>query len=372
MAIEVYPYAPEHEALIEAFNRRLAAGGSDWAFYEKCTPRWLPQGACPNVHRDYFVAVEDAGDARAGYCLKFETFLLRGEPIQMASLQGPVSEGLVDPAYGMLAFRLFRDMEDRCARIFAWGASHRVLELMLRLKWRRFRMPLQLRVVRAGLFLRQANLLRRSAKMRLVLDFLSATGVGAVGLALAQFGLQLSARWPPKAGIASEEVDVFGDWADDVWRSAQVDYQLIARRDAATLNALLPSGGWPHATVLRVNQGSFPVGWAAVRQTTFAGDPRFGTQTVGLVVDALAKPGFEAAVLNEATRHLERGGVDVIVSNFTHPAWVRAFRAAGFFSIPDRRPLVLAPGFMEAIGEDEVVTSGMHLTPLDGDGPLGF
>ena len=42
MAIEVVPYAPEQIPAVHAFNARLRDGGSDWGFYEKCEPDWIP------------------------------------------------------------------------------------------------------------------------------------------------------------------------------------------------------------------------------------------------------------------------------------------------------------------------------------------
>ncbi|WP_293682574.1 hypothetical protein [uncultured Phenylobacterium sp.] len=322
------------------------------------------------MRRDYYLALEDDEVVRAGFCLKREEFLLDGEAVTLASFQGPVSEGLVNPAYGMLAFRLFRDMEAMQPNLFAWGPTERVMELMLRLKWRQFFMPLQVKVLNAGRFLRESTYLRGSPRNRIALDALAVTGLGAMGLHLGQ-GL-LAAHAAGQAGIDASEVASFGPWADEVWQVASPAYRLIARRDATNLNALLPHGAWPHATILRMARGDEVVGWAAIRDTQFADDRRFGPQKVGTVLDALARPGYEAAVLSQASIALRRRGVDAIVSNFTHPIWTAAFGAAGFFSIRGRRPLLFAPAAMATIKDDAVVTDGLHLTPLDGDGPLGL
>ena len=118
MAIRVTPYEKAHEPLVKAFNARMAEGGSSWGFYENSKPEWLAPGASANARRDYYLAFDDEGVVRAGYCLKPEQFLLRGQPIELASIQGPISEGLVNPAYGMLAFQLIRDMESRAPNLF--------------------------------------------------------------------------------------------------------------------------------------------------------------------------------------------------------------------------------------------------------------
>jgi hypothetical protein len=370
MAIHVVPYEPEHVPAVRAMNRRMGEAGSAWGFYDEATPDWLASGASPNVRRDFYVATEEDGTVRAGYCLKPEQFLLRGEPCEFASIQGPVSEGLVNPAYGALAFQLIRDMETRASRLFGWGASDRALELLLRLQWQKFNMPFQLHIRRPFRFLRRNAFLRLSSRNRLVLDLLAFTGAGAIGVALVQTALRLSVGKAPRVEVA--KVDSFGPWADDIWRSAAPQYGLIALRDQATLNAKFPQGGWPHATILQMQSGGRAVGWVAVLDTPFKDDRRFGNLRVGSVIDALAEPGFETSVIRAATKWLRRQGVDAIATTFTHPTWRSAFRAAGFISSENRRVLLFNPEAADTIGDETVVTNGLHLAPVDGDGPRGF
>jgi hypothetical protein len=372
MAIHVEPYLEKHEPLVHELNARMAAGGSSWAFYHRADPGWLAPGAAPNVVRNYYLALDEAGVVRAGYCLKTDEFLLRGETFVIASIQGPVSESLVNPAYRMLAFQLVRDMEDRSPNLFAWGASDRAHELLLRLGFTERWMPFQLRILHAGRFLRRNAYLRRSARNRLALDVLAFTGMGALGAFLAQLGLQLSVGLPSLGGVEVHEARRFGTWADEIWAQARGGYDLIAPRDAATMNALLPEKGWPEAHILQVVSKGRTLGWAAVRDTQFNGDVRFGDLRIGSVIDALAAPGDEAAVIASASRWLRRRGVDAIVSNFTHPAWRRAFRAAGFLESANRRPLLFNGAATDAIGDPRAITEGLHLTPLDGDGPRGL
>jgi hypothetical protein len=371
MAIRVVPYEPEHVPLVKALNRRLAEGGSTWAFYEQANPEWLEPGATPNTQRDFYVALDDEGVARGGYALKPEVFLLRGKPIELASIQGPVSEGLVNAAYSPLAFQLIRDMESRSPNLFSWGASDRVLELFRRLKWREHRMPFQLRVVRPARFLRRNAFLRKRPRNRWVLDLLAYTGVGAAAIWSAQAALTWSGRGN-RHRLETVEVDSFGSWADEIWAAAAPQYELIAIRDRDTMNARLPRRGWFPAYILQITRGAQTMGWAAVFDTEFEADGRFGSLRVGSIIDALAHPGSEAAVLKSATAWLERRGVDAVVSNFTHPTWQAAFRQAGYFSSADRRPLTLSWDAAEAVGEDEVVSKGLHMTPIDGDGPRGL
>jgi hypothetical protein len=370
MAIHVEPYLRKHEPLVQAFNERLA--GSGWAFYDKAEPNWLPPGTAPSVVRNYYLGVDDDGVVRGGYCLKTDEFLLRGETFVISSIQGPVSEGLVDPTYRMLAFQLIRDMEDRSPNLFAWGASDRAHELMLRLGFNEHRMPFQLRLARATRFLRRNGYLRRSPRNRLVLDILALTGAGAVAAFVAQGALRLGAGLPRPGRVEVVEAERFGPWADEIWETARGGYEMIAPRDSATMNVLLPETGWPEAHILQVMAKGRTIGWAAVRDTQFQGEGRFGDLRIGTIVDALARPGEESAVIAAASRYLERRGVDAMVSNFAHPAWRRAFRASGYLERAKQRPLLFNGAASDRIGDWRILFEGLHLTPLDGDGPHGL
>uniref|UniRef100_UPI0025E9CE43 hypothetical protein n=1 Tax=uncultured Phenylobacterium sp. TaxID=349273 RepID=UPI0025E9CE43 len=255
MAVRVVPYEAAHEPLVQAFNRRLAERGTTWGFYAQATPKWLAAGETPNARRDFYLGLDDDGVVRAGYCLKPEHFLLQGEPFEFTSIQGPVSEGLVDPAYRMLALQLIRDMESRASHLFAWGASDRVLELLLRLKWRAFQAPLQLRIQRPSRFLRHNAFLRQEGHNRVVLDILARSGAGGLGVSLAQAILQLSGRGARVARTETTQVERFGSWADHIWSAAGQNYGLIARRDQATMNAMVPAVRGPPDKILQMRVG---------------------------------------------------------------------------------------------------------------------
>lgn len=368
MALSILAYAAEHEPLVREFNGRMGAHGTTWGFYDQATPGWLPQGSSPNAWRDFFLALDETPAVRGAYCLKHQLFLARGEPTWAASIQGPVSEGLVDQKFGTVALHLIRDMQQRQARLFAWGASEKLLGVLKRMKWVEVQTPLALHVVNAGRFLRMNRFLRKNRKINAALDLLAATGAGALAIGLGQIAQSLRAGGAGSAPTVIEAAR-FGDWADEIWNAARGAYAFIAVRDSATMNALLPAKGWPEAAILRVQRGGTDIGWAAVRATQLKGDGRFGDLRVGSVVDSLAIPGQEPAVLKAATRHLRRAGVDVIVANYASEVWIRAFKAAGFLVSPNRRILVMSPALADAVGSAD---GGLHLTPLDGDGPLGL
>ena len=86
----------------------------------------------------------------------------------------------------------------------------------------------------------------------------------------------------------------------------------------------MPAGAWPGAIILKISDPVGALGWAAIRVTDFTDDSRFGDLRLGSIIDALAAPGEEKRVIRAATTALQRAGVDLIATNFTHPAWRRA------------------------------------------------
>lgn len=370
MAIGIVPYGVEHEALVRAFNQRMGAQGTHWGFYDRALPDWLPPGRTPNARRDFYLGVDETPAVRGAYCLKQQRFLIHGDPVDAASIQGPVSEGLIDQRFGSVALHLIRDMQQREPRLFAWGASERLLAVLRRMRWTEFHTPLALRVLRPGRFLRMNRFLRKNRKVGAALDALAVTGGGALAVGLAQFGQRVVAGGLTRPRGKVTEAERFGPWADEVWEAARGSYDFIAVRDSVTMNALLPAEGWPEATILRLEKDGVAIGWAAVRDSQLKNDGRFGDLRVGSIVDSLARPGYEHSVIDAAARHLQRRGVDMVVANYASPVWIDAFRRSGFLVSPNRRILVASPPLADQLVNRS--SHGMHLTPLDGDGPLGL
>lgn len=372
MAITIAAYETEHEPLVQAFNARMSALGTHWQFYDKAAPEWLPRSAGAPMWRDYYVAVDDTPAARGAYCLKHQRFLIQGEVVVAAGIQGPVSEGLVDPKFGTMALHLIRDMQQREPNLFCWGASERLLGVLRRMKWTEIQTPVALHVVKAGRFLRMNRFLRTSGKVRLVSDILARTGLGSVLAPLGQFGVRVAAGGLGRRAAKVIEEARFGPWADEVWEAARSAYSFIAERDSVSMNALLPADGWPEATILRLERGGVTIGWAAARDAQLHDNGRFGDMKVGSIVDCLARPGEEATVIDAATHHLRERGVDVIVGNFASPIWHRALKQCGYLLSRNRRLLILSPPLAAKLEGLPDPAAGIHLTLLDGDGPLGL
>jgi hypothetical protein len=262
-------------------------------------------------------------------------------------------------------------MQDRYPLLFGWGNSPRLVDLLVNLGWRTVQTPLLIRVCRPRRFLREFAYIRGLGRTRLLADAARLSGAGSLGLHSLQLATKLLSG--PARRVSYAEVDRFGDWADDVWAATRDRYDLIAHRDAESLNRLMAGPGWPNAVLLRVGPEAAPVGWAAVRVANMRGDRRFGDMRVGSVLDALAYPGHEAQAIGAARHWLERRGVDMIAANFTHDTWVKAFQKSGFLLLRNKRVMTFSPDLVEILGEpDERTPQRFHLTPIDADGPIGL
>ena len=387
MSITVLPFTEEHIPLVERFNERLGRGGSSWAFYPHPVPKWLPRqgaGAPPgrprddepaSVWREFFVVLDDAeGEVRGAYCLKPQLFRLQGGDAWLASWQGPVSEGTIDRRFGMVGMLCVRDMLQRNPLQFGLGGTDQIMNLLRQFGWRTTGTSSFIRVLRPRRFLREAEHLRRNRRNRMIADALLWSGTGSVILPALHAGQRLVAGGPPKA--ESERVERFGDWADTIWAAARDRYDMIAWRDAASLDALMGRPGGPNPELIRVHRPgrySETIGWAALRIKRMKGDRRFGNMTLGIVLDSLALPGEEAAVTGQILRNLRHRDVDLVFTTYTSAAWQKAFRRAGFIELKNTRTFVVSPDLAERLGSvDRDTAARLHLTPIDADGPVSL
>jgi len=372
MGIEIVPYTDEFTEQVIEFNRRMHDGGTTWGWYEHSEDEWLPRRAEVAVWREHFLALEDHAVVRGAYALKPQDWRIGGRRVVVTDWQGPVSEGLLSRRYATLGLRMIRDMLKRYPLLYSWGhggEEAKMLQLLRSLKWHFHATPFLLKVCKPFRFLRENAYLRGTPARRVLLDALAFSGLGWLGLKLLFAALSLRGGG---ARADCEVVEEFGPWADELWERCCDEYEAIGLRDAKTMNALLPPHGWPEAIRLRVTRDGATLGWAAVMDHQLRDDDRFGNLRVGSVIDCLARVEDAPAVIAAATRFLVGRGVDLIVANQSHPAWVRAFEASGFLALRGRRYFAMSPDLHEALSPFDRVAQGLHLTNLDGHGPHGL
>jgi hypothetical protein len=373
MPIEIVPYEARHESAVIGFNQRMHSGGSTWGFYTSSIPDWIAPKAGQSVWREYFVAVDETGEVRGAFALKPQTWLVRGQPHVVTDWQGPFSEGSVDPKFNALGLRLIRDMLKKQPLLYSWGHGgdgQVIVEMLQKLGWQMHHTPFFLLVCRPTRFLRMNRILRTTPLRRVALDLAAVTGLGHVALKLLELTLRFKA--PRKFTSVATVVPNFGPWADELWSRCATRYSAIAVRDAASMNALVPSAGWPAGIRLKVELQGRVIGWAVVLDTQMQNEARFGSLRVGSIVDCFADPDDAGEVISAATRFLRQSGTDIVISNQAHPAWMQAFNHNGYVLLPNKRMFAPSPLLRALLEPFEETARGLHLTNMDGHGPMGL
>jgi hypothetical protein len=121
-----------------------------------------------------------------------------------------------------------------------------------------------------------------------------------------------------------------------------------------------------------VRSGERTLGWTLVMDTQMEAHERFGSLRVGSIVDVLADPADAPAVVGAAFRFLRARGVDLVVSNQAHPAWIDAFARHGFTVVQGRRVFAASPELHKALEPWTETSRGLHLTNMDGHGPMAL
>ena len=376
MRIKVVPYAAEHEEAVRAFNVRLAAAGLDKNLYSTAfpashVPALLPKRPGCDLYQEYFLAVDEESMVRGGYILKRQPFLVKGEPLELADYQLPISEGIADRRFANVGVSLYMDAIRRHPRLWGLGGGGYHIpntRFLLKAGWRGDLVPFWFHVVRPYAFWQNIMVLRHSAARRLALDLLAYSGAGWLGVKAAQV---LRRRQPVTASVACEVANDFGDWADGVWRESHGHYSLIAVRDRNILNILYPTDN-PRFIRLRIARRGNVIGWALLLNTQMAGHKQFGDMRVGTLVDCLAAPSDATDVVACVRDYLEAAGVDLIVSNQCSRAWCDALRAGGFFQGPSNFPFLASPKLAPILQPLEEHFPTFHLNRGDGDGPINL
>ncbi|MBO0911613.1 MAG: hypothetical protein J2P13_07440 [Acidobacteria bacterium] len=372
MAILIEPYKAEHQAAVRDLNRRLVEGSGDPAmtFSTEAVPRWLPPADNHPVWNEFFVA-RDGPLVRGAYALKYEQLFIRGRGVrQVACYHHPISEGIIDRRFASVGGLLARNALKRQPLLYAlgMGGEDRPIAKMLKaLGFKLSLVPFYFRVVRPGRFLREMQALRESMARRLLMDFAALSGLGWLGIRIAQ---GIRGLGEARESYESASFDQFSTWADVLWEEARQSTGMVFQRDRTTLGLLYPSGG-AHLRRIRVDRRGAPVGWAVVGERRK--DSKFGGMRVGSILDGWALPEHAAGVIQAATRELERQGMDLIVSNHGHAAWGNAYRRCGFLRGPSNFVFAASNELSTLLQPFDENRASFYIMRADGDGlPANF
>ena len=365
----IEPFGPQHVAAVRAFNQRLGAGGISWRFPERWVPDWLPNVDGARVYQEFFLLLEGE-DVRGAYALKHQDVSLSGEIQRVGSFYLPLSEGVINPAYGLVASRLLQDAMRRVPLLYSVGMGGRgtqVARLVRAIGWPMQVVPFYFKVRHGSRFLREVRYLRRGRWGAALLDLAAASGIGALAARVADLALT---RWRTDPAVHVDAVDEGGDWLDALWRSCAARYSFAAVRDGGTLDQVYPAPE-RNSRLLRISRGGHAIGLAVVRDapTSFRDSKYFGDLQVGTIVDGVAAPDHADVVVERATRQLEERGVDLLVSNQLHPAWRTALRRAGFIRGPSNFLFATSPALAQRLRARDPLWRAVHVNRGDGDAP---
>src|SRR3989441_8362340 len=213
----IEPFGPQHVAAVRAFNQRLGAGGISWRFPERWVPDWLPNVDGARVYQEFFLLLEGE-DVRGAYALKHQDVSLSGEIQRVGSFYLPLSEGGINPAYGLVASRLLQDAMRRVPLLYSVGMGGRgtqVARLVRAIGWPMQVVPFYFKVRHGSRFLREVRYLRRGRGGGALLDLAAASRIGA----LAARGADLApTRWRAGPAGARGPRGGGGGWVGAPWR----------------------------------------------------------------------------------------------------------------------------------------------------------
>lgn len=370
MSLTIVPYKEERTFAVKCFNERLEAGGVKFRFPESHRPGWLPREEGSPLWQDFYLVLDDPGEVRGAYMLKHQDFLVNGETTSVGNYQLPLSEGTVDDRYSKVGVLMLADALKRQPLLYALGMGGRDRPLPRMLEAMGFRLmvvPFYFRVCHPQRFLMNLSLLRERPAWRLLSTAAAATGVGHLGIV----SLQASRR--KKRGrlgrLELDEVERFDGTVDAIWESGAEHYSFAAKRTRPVLKRLYPAGDSRfHRLMIKADGAT--VGWAVALDTQMRDHKQFGDMRVGSIADAMAAPEHADAIVTAATDYLEERGVDIVVSNQSHPWWGTALANCGFLSGPSNFVLAVSPALAARIEKTDESFDKLLINRGDGDGPI--
>lgn len=370
MSLEIRRYRPTDALAIDQFNIRMAAGGVSHRLYPENEHELSGKTDDPRFTR-LLVAARD-GVIHGGVWLTSQSLRLAGTTIRASWIKYPVAESLIDPAHAGIPAAIVLHMTRAEGTLLSLGLGGRqtaFARILDGFKWSGSTVPFYFRIVRPARVLRHLRFVRSSRLRAAVMDVLAGTGLGAVGFGIFR-GLQRLGRPTPRISCSVTEVDQFGSWTDRLWDMHCDRYSLVSMRDQATLNDLYPSR-FPGLSRLRISDSGRDLGWACTTRMDLrkgAGHRVFGRLVVGCIADCFSSPEDATTVVGAATRALLASGVDLLVSNQSHPAWGRALQSWGFMKGPSNFAFYRPPAIQQVL-DDHDNDCHIHITRGDGDGP---
>jgi hypothetical protein len=256
----------------------------------------------------------------------------------------PISEGIIDLKHSLAIVQLIKRALDYQPFMMGVGAGASTSEghrFFVKLRWRSQSVPFFFYPVKVTKVLRGLRYLKNSSRLRYGALLGAYSSLGAVVSGL------LSLRRKIASGLSEFEdsvVEGFGEWANNIFYNSVSDYPVAMRSDATSLNIVYPPNDHRYIRLrVRRKGAETDVGWIVVASKQMRGNHYFGDLKVGTLVDGFGRSENAPALVAAGLKRLVSIGVDIIVANFSHVAWVEACRRSGMFSGPSNFQLFVSP-----------------------------
>ena len=369
--LEFHLASPEDAQKVAAFNRRLAAAGESNHHLSVEKPfRTMSHMEDSPITVEKLLCVE-GNEVRGGVGIKRMMFQVKGRAEEVAFAVYPLSEGIINRAYGAVGLMIREELLRRYPLMYGLGALNNAPAKVRQLTgWFYSPVSFHFAVLHPYPFLRNMNYLRRKKATRIVPDSAAISGLGALGLRFLHLIQQLRGRYPRANNLSIERFDEWGAWADQIWQTARHRYSLIGDRSRAALASLYPAG---HAHLvklcIREADNNRLIGWAVLTLARLKNHDYFGDMMLAGLVDMFAVPENAYAVVSGALSSVRQMGADLAIANHSDSRWNEAFKRAGMLSWKTNLFLSLSPELKERfdIVEDDV--DYFYFTRGDGHGP---
>lgn len=370
MGIKIIPYSENIIESVIDFNQRLAECGSIFKLPETNIPRWLPKIDDRKIYQENFLAIENDSIVRGGYTLKHQEFSFEGKIISIGVARAPLSEGIINNKYNLVALQLLTDALKKQPLLYGLGLGSEeepINKIYRTLGWPIIPVPFYFKVNNPSNFLKGISFLRRTWYHKLIFDILAVSGIGSIVIKLIQY---LFRKVEKNENLLSIEiVEDFSYWADRLWENCKEKFTMIGVRDSNVLNILYPKDD-DRFIRLKVSFKDAAIGWVVILNTQMSNHKQFGDMRVGSIIDCLALPHNASKVLSSATKYLEKADVDLIISNQTHHSWCSALKNSGFINGLSNFNFTASKELIKLLNHPkEIMISNMHLNRGDCDGP---
>ncbi|MGH9405788.1 MAG: hypothetical protein ACRD3D_08140 [Terriglobia bacterium] len=372
--LKFFPLTGDLVPACNNFNERLRAAGFDGQFSSSPNAGRDGDIPCP-MQVERYVGIDEEGDVRGAYLLRWQFLWLRGETFLGAAYGYPISEGVVNKKYAMVGVSVLRDATKRCEHLYVLGGSGRegnVFRIARHAGWELQDVPFLFRVIRGGPFLRKLPQMRSQKGRILVAKIGSSTGLSGIAVKILHGGSALyhggrsSLRQP--SDVTVEEVNTFSGIGDELWLRVRSQYGFCVVRDGSHLEPMFPpSRSDLHRLIVR-RQGTV-IGWTVVMTQSLSRLQSYlGDVAPGLIVDAFGDVNEASHIVRAATAYLADKAVDAVLTNASHGRWIAAYKHAGFLSRPSQFPLIVSRSLARRIGNLSLMMAETHMSRGDGDG----